>query len=106
MTPAASTTISTAPDAVPHSSERKGGISFPIRRTPAGELISAMKVDAARTAQALQDGVRMGIPIPEAPQPMQIVGGWAEGSPVAGERVRSLLTESEMENIMLGGADP
>lgn len=83
-----------------------GGISFPTRRTPTGELISAMKADAATTAQALRDGVKMVSPAVEKPGSAQMVGGWAEGSPVAGTRVRNILTDGEMERIMLGGADP
>ncbi|EFN51142.1 hypothetical protein CHLNCDRAFT_141351 [Chlorella variabilis] len=107
--------------APPAASHRTPAISFPPRRTPSGELISALpKSEAAQLLAGLLAGGGDTAPLPPPLVPEQykhmiavpIVGGSMpilRGPPVpAGPPgpARRTISDREMEAIMLGGADP
>ena len=133
--PAAAAPAAAAPSAPAVASHRAPAIAFPPRRTPEGELISALPPDAAKQLLASMLGGDSGgngsstsgidgapatasstrPPVPEQYKHMiavPIVGGsmpTLRGMPVpAGPPgpPRRTMTDAEMEAIMLGGAEP
>ncbi|GMH45176.1 hypothetical protein BSKO_13133 [Bryopsis sp. KO-2023] len=100
--------------ATPPPSRGGQGISFPVRRSPTGERISSMSIEKAQQILAeLQGGPKPLPTIVAHPEPVPGPGkeqrksdGFASWQPAHGGVKRRVLLSSEMEAIMLGGADP